>query len=161
MTWIKKKGAPDEGVPQNRYSARVYLLAGRNSIFISLGNMCILLGQDPHIVLCKQSDRWIVWWKSDPWNVWKVVLSDVHSCSTPLPTEGLNFVLWPCPLKKLLYACVHFIVAGWETSPGPCWETKLQACFCWECRTDKNLPATMEIALTRLICCLLILIVLH
>ena len=61
-------GEPNGGVQQNRCSARVYLLAGRNSIFIRLGNMWVFFCWDKiHIlnalVLCKQSDPWKVSWK--------------------------------------------------------------------------------------------------
>ena len=54
-------GAPNGGVTSDRCSVRVYPLTWRNSSFIRLGNMCILLER-----------------KSDPSKVWKVVLSDAH-----------------------------------------------------------------------------------
>ena len=55
----KRQGHPTEvfrkiGVPQNRCSARVCLLAGKNSIFIRLGKMCrVIPGKS-----AGKSDRW-------------------------------------------------------------------------------------------------------
>ena len=43
------RGTQRELLRKNRCSARVYLPAGRNSIFIRLGNLCILLVQDRHM----------------------------------------------------------------------------------------------------------------
>ena len=47
---------------QRRCSARVYLLSWRNITLFRLGNMCMFLGHGV-LVLCEQSDPWIVWWE--------------------------------------------------------------------------------------------------
>ena len=49
--WEKQTGAPNGGVPQSSCSERVYLLAGRNSILVTLVNMRILLG---HFSSCRR-----------------------------------------------------------------------------------------------------------
>ena len=82
---------------------------------------------------------------------------------TPSPLKGK---IWGCSHAHLInyrtYVCgfvfvlflfcfVLFFAAGSEMLAGPIWETELQTCFSWGCGKDKKLPATMEIALKRLI----------
>ena len=65
-------------------------------------------------------------------SLFPVMLSSYPTYTAPPPPlpEGSSSRLWPRPL---------FL------------GNELQMCFCRECRTNKNLPATVEIALKRLV----------
>ena len=78
-------------------------------------------------------------------------LESMYMCPSPLPPpppspiEGEIRGLFPGPFLRTMHSNVIIVLAGWETTARPCWQTEFLGCFCWECRTDKNFRAGREI----------------